>query len=60
MNKSIRSIDEFKRRYYPGKWEQDQIDKMSAQELGKYWAKLTIEQIRKALVTDGGDDDDQT
>lgn len=57
MTKPIRSMKSFESRYYPEdpeKQEQERIDKMSPQELGEHWAKLTIVQIRVALAPRNG------
>jgi len=45
----FRSMDQFERTYFPRSYEQKRIDKMSPEELGKYWAQQTIDEIKKLL-----------
>lgn len=55
----IRSMDEFKRRYFPEEHERDRVNKMTPEELGKYLAQrdmaalgllLTFGHLNQALA----------
>jgi len=45
----IRSISEFKRKYFPKAYEKDRIEKMAPEELGEEWAKETMEKVRELM-----------
>lgn len=49
MAKTITSIDEFKRIYYPKQYEEDRISNMTPKELGKYLAQKSLDSIKLEL-----------
>ena len=45
----IKSIDEYKRIYFPKQYEREKIAKMTPKEFGRYLAKKTVQHINKEL-----------
>lgn len=45
--KSIKSLKEFRKRYFPKEYLENKLDKMSAGELGKYHANKILKKLEK-------------
>ena len=45
----IRTVGEFKKRYFPKAYEKERKEKMTPEELGEEFAKETMEKVKKIL-----------
>lgn len=45
----IKTIGQFRKKYFPNSYKKEKEANMSPEELGKEWAKDTMREIRKIL-----------
>ena len=46
MTKPLKTIEQYRKRYFPEEWKKQKLKEMTPEELGKELAKITIEKVR--------------
>lgn len=50
---AIRSMDEYRNRYFPATVEAERIAKLTPEELGREWAMAALDRFSAALAGEG-------